>query len=151
MCRWVAYAGPKIFLEDLIFHQEHSIVQQSLADQGYPNAYRPLSTPERRAGGCVPRGTPRLHTAPPCPLRGRGKAGLPLRGRHMPPSRSGWTPLSIDYPCLAPAYGPGAGFHPQASAQARLCSPCAYPSARGRGRRLDCGSGLAHSTRLCRW
>ena len=31
MCRWVAYAGPKIYLEDLIFHQEHSIVQQSLA------------------------------------------------------------------------------------------------------------------------
>ena len=31
MCRWVAYAGPEIYLEDLIFHQEHSIVQQSLA------------------------------------------------------------------------------------------------------------------------
>lgn len=31
MCRWIAYAGPEIFLEDLIFHQEHSIVQQSLS------------------------------------------------------------------------------------------------------------------------
>ena len=31
MCRWVAYAGPQIYLEDLIFHQEHSIVSQSLA------------------------------------------------------------------------------------------------------------------------
>jgi glutamine amidotransferase len=29
MCRWVAYAGPEIYLEDLIFHQEHSIVRQS--------------------------------------------------------------------------------------------------------------------------
>jgi predicted glutamine amidotransferase len=31
MCRWVAHAGPEIYLEDLIFHQEHSIVSQSLA------------------------------------------------------------------------------------------------------------------------
>lgn len=31
MCRWVAYAGPEIYLEDLIFHQEHSIVRQSLS------------------------------------------------------------------------------------------------------------------------
>ena len=31
MCRWVAYAGPEIYLEDLIFHQEHSIVSQSLS------------------------------------------------------------------------------------------------------------------------
>ena len=31
MCRWVAYAGTEIYLEDLLFHQEHSIVQQSLA------------------------------------------------------------------------------------------------------------------------
>ena len=31
MCRWVAYAGPEIYLEDLIFHQEHSIARQSLA------------------------------------------------------------------------------------------------------------------------
>jgi predicted glutamine amidotransferase len=31
MCRWVAHAGPEIYLEDLIFHQEHSIVRQSLA------------------------------------------------------------------------------------------------------------------------
>jgi hypothetical protein len=31
MCRWVAYAGPEIYLEDLVFHQEHSIVSQSLA------------------------------------------------------------------------------------------------------------------------
>ena len=31
MCRWVAYAGPEIYLEDLIFNQEHSIVNQSLA------------------------------------------------------------------------------------------------------------------------
>jgi glutamine amidotransferase len=31
MFRWVAYAGPEIYLEDLIFHQDHSIVRQSLA------------------------------------------------------------------------------------------------------------------------
>ena len=31
MCRWVAYAGTQIYLEDLLFHQEHSIVKQSLA------------------------------------------------------------------------------------------------------------------------
>ena len=31
MCRSVAYAGPEICLEDLIFHQEHAIVNQSLA------------------------------------------------------------------------------------------------------------------------
>ena len=31
MCRWVAYAGNEIYLEDLIFHQEHSIVKQSLS------------------------------------------------------------------------------------------------------------------------
>ena len=33
MCRWVAYAGPEIYLEDLIFNQEHSIVRQSLSAQ----------------------------------------------------------------------------------------------------------------------
>jgi predicted glutamine amidotransferase len=31
MCRWVAYAGSEIYLEDIIFHQEHSIVKQSLS------------------------------------------------------------------------------------------------------------------------
>lgn len=31
MCRWVAYAGHEIYLEDILFHQEHSIVQQSLS------------------------------------------------------------------------------------------------------------------------
>ena len=31
MCRWVAYAGPEIYLEDIIFHQENSIVSQSLS------------------------------------------------------------------------------------------------------------------------
>ena len=31
MCRWIAYAGPEIFLEDLLFDQEHSIVRQSLS------------------------------------------------------------------------------------------------------------------------
>ncbi len=31
MCRWIAYAGPEIFLEDLLFHQEYSIVRQSLS------------------------------------------------------------------------------------------------------------------------
>ncbi len=31
MCRWIAYAGPEIFLEDLLFNQEHSIVRQSLS------------------------------------------------------------------------------------------------------------------------
>lgn len=31
MCRWIAYAGPEIYLEDLLFHQEYSIALQSLA------------------------------------------------------------------------------------------------------------------------
>ncbi|MEY3663922.1 MAG: hypothetical protein RLZZ153_104 [Pseudomonadota bacterium] len=31
MCRWIAYAGPEIFLEDLLFNQEYSIVRQSLS------------------------------------------------------------------------------------------------------------------------
>ena len=31
MCRWVAYAGPEIYIEDLLFHQENSIIRQSLA------------------------------------------------------------------------------------------------------------------------
>ena len=31
MCRWVAYAGTEIYLEDILFHQEHSIVKQSLS------------------------------------------------------------------------------------------------------------------------
>jgi glutamine amidotransferase len=31
MCRCIAYAGPEIFLEDLLFHQEFSIVRQSLS------------------------------------------------------------------------------------------------------------------------
>ncbi len=31
MCRWVAYAGPEIYLEDILFHQSHSIVSQSLS------------------------------------------------------------------------------------------------------------------------
>ena len=31
MCRWVAYAGSEIYLEDILFHQSNSIVNQSLA------------------------------------------------------------------------------------------------------------------------
>ncbi len=31
MCRWVAYAGPEIYLEDILFNQDHSIVNQSLS------------------------------------------------------------------------------------------------------------------------
>ena len=30
MCRWVAYAGPDVYLEDLLFEQEHSLISQSL-------------------------------------------------------------------------------------------------------------------------
>lgn len=30
MCRWVAYAGPDIYLEDLLFSQENSLISQSL-------------------------------------------------------------------------------------------------------------------------
>jgi len=30
MCRWIAYAGPEIYLEDLLFLQENSIASQSL-------------------------------------------------------------------------------------------------------------------------
>jgi glutamine amidotransferase len=31
MCRWVAYSGPEIYLEDLLFHQSNSIISQSLS------------------------------------------------------------------------------------------------------------------------
>lgn len=31
MCRWVAYAGPEIYLEDILFHQDNSIISQSLS------------------------------------------------------------------------------------------------------------------------
>ncbi len=31
MCRWVAYAGPEIYLEDILFNQDYSIVNQSLS------------------------------------------------------------------------------------------------------------------------
>lgn len=31
MCRWVAYAGPDIYLEDILFNQAHSIINQSLS------------------------------------------------------------------------------------------------------------------------
>jgi len=31
MCRWVAYAGEQIYLEDIIFDQDYSIIQQSLS------------------------------------------------------------------------------------------------------------------------
>lgn len=31
MCRWIAYSGPEIYLEDLLFNQEYSIASQSLA------------------------------------------------------------------------------------------------------------------------
>ncbi len=31
MCRWVAYAGAEIFLEDIIFDQDYSIVQRKPA------------------------------------------------------------------------------------------------------------------------
>ena len=30
MCRWVAYAGPDAYLEDILFDQEHSLISQSL-------------------------------------------------------------------------------------------------------------------------
>ncbi len=33
MCRWVAYAGPRIFLEDILFKQENSLVRQSVHAQ----------------------------------------------------------------------------------------------------------------------
>jgi len=29
MCRWVAYAGPEIYLEDILFNQSNSIASQS--------------------------------------------------------------------------------------------------------------------------
>ena len=29
MCRWIAYAGPPIFIDRLIFHSEHSLIDQS--------------------------------------------------------------------------------------------------------------------------
>lgn len=31
MCRWMAYGGPKIFLKDVLFEQENSLIKQSLS------------------------------------------------------------------------------------------------------------------------
>ena len=31
MCRWVAYSGPHVLLEDILFNPRHSLVQQSLS------------------------------------------------------------------------------------------------------------------------
>ena len=31
MCRWLAYSGPELVLEDLLFKPENSLIQQSLA------------------------------------------------------------------------------------------------------------------------
>ena len=33
MCRWLAYAGPPILLERLLFQSEHSLIQQSLSSR----------------------------------------------------------------------------------------------------------------------
>ena len=33
MCRWLAYAGPPILLERLLFESEHSLIQQSLSSR----------------------------------------------------------------------------------------------------------------------
>ena len=33
MCRWLAYSGAPIFLEDLLFRPEHSLIDQSLASR----------------------------------------------------------------------------------------------------------------------
>jgi predicted glutamine amidotransferase len=33
MCRWLAYRGPSIWLEDILFRAEHSLIDQSLSSQ----------------------------------------------------------------------------------------------------------------------
>jgi glutamine amidotransferase len=37
MCRWLAYAGPPLYLEDLIFKPEHSLIDQSLSASSGPS------------------------------------------------------------------------------------------------------------------
>jgi glutamine amidotransferase len=37
MCRWLAYSGAPLYLEDLIFKPDHSIIDQSLSARGGPS------------------------------------------------------------------------------------------------------------------
>jgi predicted glutamine amidotransferase len=38
MCRWLAYRGPSIWLEDVLFKAEHSLIDQSLSSQSKETA-----------------------------------------------------------------------------------------------------------------
>ena len=38
MCRWLAYHGPAIRLEDILFRTEHSLIDQSLSSQSKETA-----------------------------------------------------------------------------------------------------------------
>ena len=38
MCRWLAYHGPSIWLEDILFKAEHSLIDQSLSSQSKETA-----------------------------------------------------------------------------------------------------------------
>jgi predicted glutamine amidotransferase len=38
MCRWLAYRGPAIWLEDILFKAEHSLIDQSLSSQSKETA-----------------------------------------------------------------------------------------------------------------
>ncbi|MBL7864676.1 MAG: hypothetical protein JNK10_07365, partial [Cyclobacteriaceae bacterium] len=33
MCRWMAYSGGKIFMEDLLFSTKHNLIDQSMSSR----------------------------------------------------------------------------------------------------------------------
>ena len=124
-------------------HSHHMQQPCACCAETRETAYRALPASGRVAGRCVSRDTPRLNTAPPCPLRGRGKGKIRFWRRHMPPKTRGWTPRSGDSFPLAPASGPGGGVSPPGCGSDAASAPWACPSALGCGRRLERGSGLA--------
>jgi len=48
MCRWLAYSGAPLYLENLMFEPEHSIIDQSLS------AHRGVSTTTIRISAAWP-------------------------------------------------------------------------------------------------
>ena len=37
MCRWLAYSGAPLYLEELVFKPEHSLIDQSLSARSGPS------------------------------------------------------------------------------------------------------------------